>query len=116
MIVDNRSAGSSKSDGIAEKTTQLVQGVIWTIRSSFEERWMVKIGNVHSICPWIAEHRVFLLSRFEIGHDGKYGKTALEGKLAKSAGNDVRGGNLVEEKTCRRSARKDRLHGGRRAP
>ena len=37
---------------------------------------------MHSIWPWIAEHAAFLLTRFEVGHDGKTPYERLKGKTA----------------------------------
>ena len=42
---------------------QSVQGMIGAIRSSFEERWEVRVGIVHSMLPWIADAS-FTSSRF----------------------------------------------------
>ena len=44
----------------------------------------VKIDATHSIWPWIAEHAGFLLTRFEVGRDGKTAYERLKGKSAKS--------------------------------
>ena len=43
-------------------------------------------GTVCSICPWIAEHAGFLLSRFEVGQDGKSAHGRFEGKSANMQG------------------------------
>ena len=56
---------------IVERAIQSVQGMIRTIRSDIEGRWGGKIGAMHSICPWIAEHAGFLLTRFEVGREGR---------------------------------------------
>ena len=82
MIIENSPVGSSKSNGIAERATQSVQGKIRTIRSDIEGRWGLKIDATHSILPWIAEHAGFLLTRFEVGRDGKTACERLKGKSA----------------------------------
>ena len=46
----------------------------------------VKIDATHSIWPWIAEHAGFLLTRFEVGRDGKTAYERLKGKSAKVQG------------------------------
>ena len=71
MIIENSPVGSSKSNGIVERAIQSVQGMIRMIRNDIEGRWRVKIDATHSIWPWIAEHAEFLLTRFEVGRDGK---------------------------------------------
>ena len=42
-----------------------------TIRSAIEEMWEVKMDVTHSVWLWIAEQAGFLLTRFELGRDGK---------------------------------------------
>ena len=86
MIIENSPVGSSKSNGIVERAIQSVQGMIRTIRSDIEGRWGVKIDATHSIWPWIAEHAGFLLTRFEVGRDGKTAYERLKGKSAKVQG------------------------------
>ena len=71
MIIENSPVGSSKSNGIVERTIQPVQGVIRTIREAIEEKWDVKVDVAHSVSPWIAEQAGFLTTRFEVGRDGK---------------------------------------------
>ena len=41
---------------------------------------------MHSIRPWIAEHAGFLLTRFEVGRDGKTANERLKGKSSKVKG------------------------------
>ena len=40
----------------------------------------------HPVWPWIAEHATFLLSRFEVGKDGKTAYERVKGKAAKVQG------------------------------
>ena len=35
------------------------------------KKWKVKRDVTHSVRPWIAEQGGFLLTRFEVGRDGK---------------------------------------------
>ena len=83
MIIENSPVGSSKSNGIVERAIQSMQGMIRTIRSDIDGRWGEKIDATHSISPWIAEHARFLLTRFEVGRDGKTPYERLKGKSAK---------------------------------
>ena len=62
----------------------------------------MKIDLTHSVWPWIAERAGFLLTRFEVGRDGKTACERLKGKSAKCSRLGARGRNLVEEKTSRR--------------
>ena len=54
-----------------DRAVQSMQGMIRTLRSSLEEEWGLELEEVHSIWPWIATHAGFLLTRFEVGRDGK---------------------------------------------
>ena len=56
MIVANSPEGSSKSNGIVERTIQSVQAMFRTIRSTIEKQWEVKIDVTHFVWLSIAEH------------------------------------------------------------
>ena len=98
MIIENCPVGSSKSNGIVERATQSLQGMIRTIRSDIEGRWTVKIDVTHSIWPWIAGHAGFSLTRFEVGRDGKTAYERLKGKPAKVQGMAFAEGILSKRK------------------
>ena len=98
MIIENSPVGSSKSNGIVERAIQSVQGMIRTVRSDIEGRWGVKIDATHSIWLWIAEHAGFLLTRSEVGRDGKTAYERLKGKSAKVQGMAFAEGILWEKK------------------
>ena len=85
MIVENSPVGSSKSNGIVERSIQSLQGMIRTIRSDIEGRCGVKIDATHSIWPWTVEHAGFMMTRFEVGRDGT-AYERLKGKSAKVQG------------------------------
>ena len=55
MIIENSLAGSSKRNGVVERTIQSVQRMRRTIRSAIEEKREVTINVTHSVLPWIAE-------------------------------------------------------------
>ena len=64
----------------------------------------------HSVGLWTAEQAVFLLTRFAVGRDGKKAHERLRGKMEKRTRLVIRGRNLVEEETSRRSAWKVDVH------
>ena len=94
MIIDNSLVGSSKSNGIPERALQSAQGLIRTIRSAIKEKWLVKIDVIYAVWPWIAEQTGFLLTRFEVGRDGKTAYERLKGKSAKVQGLSLAEGPL----------------------
>ena len=63
-----------------------LQGIVRTFRSGIEEQWEVKIVVTHFVWLWIAEQAGFLLTRFEVGRDGKTAYERLKGKSAKVQG------------------------------
>ena len=58
----------------------------------------MKIDATHSIWPWFAEHAGFLLTRFEVGRDGKTAYERLKGKSAKVQGMTFAEGILWKRK------------------
>ena len=65
---------------------QSVQGVVRTLRSALEWRWGVKLEVNHLVWPWLVEYASFLLTRFEVGKDGKTSYERAKGKTAKVQG------------------------------
>ena len=68
--------------------------MIRTIRSDVEEKLGVKIDVTHSVWPWIGERAGFLLTRFDVGLEGKTACERLEGKSAKVQGMSFAEGTL----------------------
>ena len=84
------------------------------VRSAIEEKLGgVKKDVTHSVWPWIAEQAGFLLTRFEVGLDGKTAYERLERSMSKGTRLVIRGRNPVEEETSRRPAWKDDVRVGR---
>ena len=86
MAVENSPVHSSKSNGVVERAVQSVQGMIRTMRSALEEKWKVKLEADHVVWSWMAEYAGWLLTRGEVGHDGKTAWERSRGKEAKIPG------------------------------
>jgi len=86
LVVENSPVHSSKSNGYIERSIQGVQGMIRTWRSSLEEKWGVKLDAEHRIWPWLVEWIGWLMSRAEVGADGKTGYERCKGKIARLPG------------------------------
>jgi hypothetical protein len=86
MVVEHSPVHSSQSNGVVERGIQAVQGMIRTMRSALEEKWGVKLEVVHPVWSWMAEYAAFLLTRCEVGKDGKTAYERLKGKKAKVQG------------------------------
>ena len=67
---------------MVERAVRSVQGVVRTMRSALEEKWGIVLDEGHAIWAWMVEYAAFLISRCEVGKDGK---TAYE----RSKGNRV---------------------------
>lgn len=86
MVVEHSPVRSSQSNGVVERGIQAVQGMIRTMRSALEEKWGVKLEVVRPVWSWMAEYAAFLLTRCEVGKDGKTAYERLKGKKAKVQG------------------------------
>ena len=86
MAVEHSPVHSSKSNGIIERSVQSVQGMIRTMRSALEEKWGVKLEAEHRVWPWLVEYAAYMLTRAEVGADGKTAYERSRGKMAKLPG------------------------------
>ena len=86
MVVENSPVYSSKSNGVVERAIQSVQGVVRTMGSCVEEKWGVQLGAEHVVWPWLVEYAGWLLTRAEVGKDGKTAYERSRGKRAKLPG------------------------------
>ena len=100
MIIENSPVESSKSVGIVDRAIQHVQEVIRTIRSTIQEQWEVKIDVTHSVWRWITEQAGFMLTRFQVGRDGKMAHERLQGNQQKKKKNN--GLSFAEESMWKR--------------
>ena len=48
-LMENSPAYSSKSNGVIERGVQTIQGVVRTLRSAIEERWMLKLDPENAL-------------------------------------------------------------------
>ena len=86
MVIENSPVHSSKSSGIIERVIQIVQGLVRTLRSAVEERWGVKLDAEHVVWPWLVEYAGWVLTRAEVGKDGKTAYERSRGKRARLPG------------------------------
>ena len=94
MVVEHSPVHSSKSNGVVERAVQTVQGMIRTMRSALEDKWGVKLSIGHPVWTWMVEYAAFLLTRFEVGKDGKTAYERMKGKTAKVQGMEFAEGIL----------------------
>ena len=84
--MENSPAHSSKSNGVIERGVQTIQGMVRTLRSAIEERWMVKLDPENALWTWLVEYSGWLVNRAEVGHDGRTPYERLKGKKARLPG------------------------------
>ena len=87
-LIETLRAMKSGSRMIVENSPEVERDrrAIKTIRSSFEEKWEVKVDVTHCVWPWIAAQARFLFTRFEVGRDGKTAHERLKENSAKVQG------------------------------
>ena len=86
MAVEHSPVGSSKSNGVVERAVQAVQGMVRTLRSDIEDKWGIKLETNHVAWCWLAEYAGWLLTRAEVGHDGRTAWERSRGKQARIPG------------------------------
>ena len=73
---------SSASNGVVERAVQTTEGHIRTMKSQLDERYMVKIAALYPVVVWMCDHACYLLTRLEVGRDGKTAYERMKGKKA----------------------------------
>ena len=86
MVVENSPVYSSKSNGFIERTIQSVQGLVRTWRSSLEAKWGAMLDVEHRILPWLVEMVGWMMSRADVGADGKTGYERYKERRARLLG------------------------------
>ena len=79
-IVESSPVGSSASNGVVERAIRSVEQQVRVMRDAFEGRTRVKLSARHPLMTWIVEYSGYLLSRFEVGNDGKTAYERCKGK------------------------------------
>ena len=49
-------AYSSKSNGVIERGVQTIQGMVRTLRSAIEGKWMAKLDPENALWTWLVEY------------------------------------------------------------
>ena len=77
---------SKGSNGVVERAVQAVEQCIRTLKSSFDERYKVKVDIQHPVVTWLCDYASYLMNRLEVGADGKTAYERTKGKRAEVAG------------------------------
>ena len=86
MAVEHSPVHSSKSNGVVERSVRTVQGMIRTMRSALEDKWGVRVEVGHAVWSWLVEYAGWLITRCQVGRDGKTAYERVKGKRAKIQG------------------------------
>ncbi len=65
-FIEQSSAGSSASNGSAERAIQRVEGYVRTIRDVLQHRFPIEIPSDQAIIAWMVEYAGVLLKRYEV--------------------------------------------------
>ena len=105
-IMENSPVGDSRAYGAAERAVQAVEEQVRVVRHGLEMRLGMKISGKHPVVCWLNEHAGDLLSKYQVGEDGKTGYQRLKGK--KYRGEEVEFGEKVHYR-LKRGARQEKL-------
>ena len=105
-IMENSPVGDSRAYGAAECAVQAVEEQVRVVRHGLEMRLGMKISGKHPVVCWLNEHAGDLLSKYQVGEDGKTGYQRLKGK--KCRGDEVKFGEKLHYRLKRR-ARQEKL-------
>ena len=85
-VIEHSPVHSSASNGIVERGIQSVQGQVRTMRNAVEAKYGARLEVHHPIWCWLAEYAGHLITRFEVGLDGKTPYERIKGKRARVQG------------------------------
>ena len=72
--------GESQSNGVAERAVQSVEDVLRTLKLGVEKRLDAKLPCQHPAMQWLVAHAADIVTKFQIGHDGRTAYERLKGK------------------------------------
>ena len=79
-ILENSPVGDSRANGAAERAVQSVSEQVRVIRRGLEQRLGLKLSCKHPVMTWLVEHSADLISKYQVGEDGKTAYERWKGK------------------------------------
>ena len=79
-ICENSPVGDSRANGAAERNVQAVGEMIRVVRRGLEDRVGASLPGKHAVTAWLVEHVGDLISRYQVGDDGRTGYERHKGK------------------------------------
>ena len=79
-ILENSPVGDSRTNGAAERAAQAIAEQVRVLRRGLEQRLGLRLSGKHPVTAWLVEHAADLLSKYQVGDDGKTGYERWKGK------------------------------------
>jgi hypothetical protein len=70
-ILENSPVGDSRSNGAAERAVQSISEQVRVVRRGLEQRLGLRLSAKHPVTAWLVEHCADLISKYQVGDDGK---------------------------------------------
>ena len=83
-ILENSPVGDSRANGAAERAVQALGEQVRVLRRGLEQRLGLRLSGKHPVTAWLVEHAADLLSKYQVGNDGKTGYERWKGKPYRS--------------------------------
>ena len=83
IVMEESPVGESASNGSIENAVRNVQGQVRSMRDALETRYQIKINGESSCIPWMVRHAANLISRYQVGMDGRTAYERWKGKKYK---------------------------------
>ena len=71
LVPEHSPVGDSKGNGLMERAVQRVEAQIRVARSALEGPVRARLEPDHQVFHWLTEYASVLLTKFEVGKDGK---------------------------------------------
>ena len=72
--------GDSRANGSAERAVQAIGEQVRVLRRGLERRLGLKVSGKHPVMAWLVEHAADVLSKYQVGDDGRTAYERLKGK------------------------------------
>ena len=79
-ILENSPVGDSRANGAAERAVQALAEQVRVLRRGLEQRLGLRLSGKHPVTAWLVEHAADVLSKYQVGDDGKTGYERWKGK------------------------------------
>ena len=83
IVMEESPVGESASNGSIENAVRNVQGQVRSMRDALETRYQIKINGESTCVPWMVRRAANLISRYQVGKDGRAAYERWKGKKYK---------------------------------